>query len=126
LLRIAALPDSILCPRPLSIVPPRFPKGGLGVKVLGTNRRSLDYSAGRGILRGGVLQVDLMEPSRHGGSSTQATQTQVPGGERVAAQAQRRFPHSEDTLVAKIHERPLQAVVCALSVGFLLGIVWRT
>jgi len=32
---------------------------------------------------------------------------------------------SEDTVVAKIHERPLQAVVCALSLGFVLGVIWR-
>ena len=32
---------------------------------------------------------------------------------------------TEDTIVAKIHERPVQALVCALTVGFVLGVIWR-
>ena len=44
---------------------------------------------------------------------------------RVSGQPGTAVSDSQDTLLAKIHERPLQALVFAASVGFILGIVWR-
>ena len=38
---------------------------------------------------------------------------------------ERPLAQAPDTLITKIQERPLQALVCAVTLGLVLGIIWR-